>query len=253
MLINIIGTFSWDCSLERYYLRAFRRLGYNNIVINSNEKADLTLVFKHIPKDVEYLTGTKVFIFPDHTSRDKEYFDTIQKLFNYIFLCHNEDIVDNNRIFYLPFAFDPEVHFPLNLEKDINILFVGTRTIEREFLTKIPNLTKYGDGWGERPGLEKVRELHSRAKIVINQHYKFDSNNMRDFECASYKTFTLSDFSPFKSAITYKNLEDLKEKINYYLEHEKEREEIIEKCWQEAKEETYKKRAEQIIDTIFKI
>ena len=244
-IINIIGTFSYDCSLEKYYFKAFNALGYNT-VINSNEKSDITLVFKYIPQNT-IPTGTKILIFPDHTSRYKEYFNSIQKLFDYVFLCHNEPIVDNERIFYIPFAYDPETHYSINLKKDIDILFIGTRTREREFLTKIPNIQLYGSGFKERPSLEKTRELYSRAKIAINQHYKYDTNNMRDFECVGYKVFTLSDISPFKSAITYKNLEDLKEKINYYLTHPEERKKIIEKCWREAKEETYEKRAKQIL------
>lgn len=252
MLINIIGKFAYDVSMERYYLRAFRRLGHE-VIVNSDEVADVTIVFKELPENCE-LTGKKLLIFTDHTSRFKDYFNSIKDKFDTIFLLHNEDIVDNKRIFFLPCSYDPEIHHPLKKDNQLyipeDVLFVGTRTIEREFLTKIPYLIKYGSGWGERPDIDKVRELYSRAKIVINQHYKYDTGNMRDFECIGYKVFTLSDFSPFKSAITYKNLEDLKGKIIYYLEHEKEREEIIEKCWLEAKDETYQKRAKQILKII---
>lgn len=60
--INLVGSFAYDISLERLYLRAFKRLGYKNITVNSNENADVTICFKHLA-DPNMLSGKKSIIF----------------------------------------------------------------------------------------------------------------------------------------------------------------------------------------------
>ena len=94
-------------------------------------------------------------------------------------------------------------------------------------LNKFYKGTAYGD--------ELVKVLKS-SKIALNIHreYEISGGNYRLFEIPASKTFQLVDekrdigkyFNIGEEIITFKNAADLRNKIEYYLKNEKERDEI---------------------------
>ena len=73
--------------------------------------------------------------------------------------------------------------------------------------------------------------LNLQAKISV----KADAPTMRTFEIAGCGGFQLSDYMPsiktcFPMLPTFRNVVELKELIEYYLENDSERWEIAEKC-----------------------
>ncbi len=163
----------------------------------------------------------------------------------------------NPNTHYLPCAADPDnIHkelIPLkNRKYKYDVSFVGSHEPYRqEFFKK---LTKYdlhiwGFRWGnvkdkslqkhihkEIPRGKHMCEIFNNSKININIHAKhsIDGLNLRTFEVPATKSFLLTDyyselsklFKVGKEAVFYKNIDDLKKKIDYYLKKDKEREKI---------------------------
>lgn len=147
----------------------------------------------------------------------------------------------------------------LKREKDIDVLFVGGRYYKyREglykFLGENYNLTWVGHDEEVR-GME-LNELIARSKVVVGDSVpspQYWSN--RVYEITGRGGFIIhphvegiKDEVPDLVTYEYGNFEDLKEKIDYYLEHEKERESILDKC--HAICPTYKDRVKELCKLI---
>lgn len=254
MKISLLGNFAYPVNLEDFYLDALREIT-PNVVTEPDENVDLTIVVKWL-RDPRHIHGKKVLIFPDHTSRYNSYFQAVQRFFDYVFLAHKEQIIDNRRTFHLPFAHSPKHHYPLNLPKDIDVLFIGTKHPSREWMLQIPKLTRYGNEWHDTRAVygQEFLELYARAKIVLNNTYPADTCNMRFYEALAMRSFLLTDkwddpFKPHVHFIPYSYWkDDLLSKIDHYLKNEEERREIAEAGYREVQSHTYKKRVERVLE-----
>jgi spore maturation protein CgeB len=113
---------------------------------------------------------------------------------------------------------------------------------------------------GTRLSHEKLRKLYTLSKINLNLPAPqiVTSFQPRVFEIAAVKGFQIADNRPLlkkifseEELITFDTIDELREKINYYLNHEKERKKIVEKLYKKVAENyTWKKWAEKIINTI---
>jgi spore maturation protein CgeB len=105
-----------------------------------------------------------------------------------------------------------------------------------EYLSPLSPLRKnyHGEAWG----LQMYKVL-AQSKIVINRHISVSgdyANNMRLYEVTGMGAMLITDkkknlnelFKVGKEVVEYRNSKDLMNKLNYYLQHEKEREVIAE-------------------------
>lgn len=103
----------------------------------------------------------------------------------------------------------------------------------------------------------------SSAKIVLNNlHYaEIDGLNVRAFEAAGSRAFQLIDFRPAlkdlfedgKEIVSFSSINDLKDKINFYLKNPALRNQIASAGFDRAiKNHTYQHRLQLLIDTVFK-
>ena len=90
------------------------------------------------------------------------------------------------------------------------------------------------------------------------REWDFPSNRL--FDALACGTFVISDKIPSaetifdNSIITYENIEDLNEKINYYLSHEDERVKIANKGKKIVLEKhTFDKRVNEILEALKKM
>lgn len=153
------------------------------------------------------------------------------------------------------------------------LLFVGNsrrvfRRILKDLLPTKHQLTVYGRHWEEYPVQEYVVDdyidnkivgkAYHDAKILLNDHWddmrEYGIISNRIFDALAAGAFVISDgFAELDETlkdmvVTYTDAEDLKEKIDYYLEHEKERLEIAQRGQKEVLEKhTFAHRAEQLI------
>ena len=153
---------------------------------------------------------------------------------------------------YMPCVAATEMYKKQDEEKKYDVTFIGSHDLEREGL--FGKLTEFGLRlWGPRWDTVKDKELIGKvmkgdsrqkvyvkllnqSKITLNLHHKqsIESTNFRTFEALACGAFVLVDYNPEleklfeigKEIVVYKNVEDLKKLISYYLDHPEEREKI---------------------------
>ncbi len=149
---------------------------------------------------------------------------------------------------------------PMNLKKKYDVVFVGTPKGDRlkymrYLLKKNVNFTLAGAGWDDYPEFKK----HYIGKLSDEEFVKFINESKinlcfsqnffsvphvleRSMAVNACKSFALTEyvegyFPKFTEGVdfaTFKNEEELYDKLNYYLKHEKERENIAEKAYQKV-------------------
>jgi spore maturation protein CgeB len=143
------------------------------------------------------------------------------------------------KIYYLPWSVDTNKHYKQNIKKNIDVaaIFQAHRRIHPERL-KLKKLIKkmgmnsfVGTAWFE-DYVQKINE----SKIFVSANVKFPRLSGKYYEVLACGTFFLTTRPEDLERLGFKNGEhlvlykddfsDLKDKIDYFLEHEDEREEI---------------------------
>ncbi len=108
---------------------------------------------------------------------------------------------------------------------------------------------------------EELVKVYNASKIVLNIHSPQTVPIMRDFEVTGCGAFLMTDkarsletmFNPGEEIIIYKNIEELKDLVKFYLSNSSGREEIARKGNLRAhRDHTYAKRMEELISFIGK-
>lgn len=181
--------------------------------------------------------------------------------------------------YYLPAGvFEPEAVM-LPKKEDLDIVFVGSKGYHPEWPYRpelIDWLEKtYGDRfrhysgeegtWGLRRGLH-LNQLYADAKIVVGDtlclgfdypyYYSdrlFETTGRGGFLIMPYIKGLEDQFEIGKEIVTYAfgDFDDLKSIIDYYLEHDDEREQIRQAGWERAvRDHLYTHRWERILSTV---
>jgi hypothetical protein len=151
-------------------------------------------------------------------------------------------------------GYDSNLHqLPLHpVSQDIDVLFVGSLTPRR--LQIIESLHPHFKVHVEMAFGKEMVSLFHRAKIVLNIHAEeFRDVETRVFEVLGCGAFLLSEAlaeeNPFGAddLVTFDGIEDLKNKITYYLSHTNERQRIAVQGHETARtQHTWAHRALQI-------
>lgn len=111
----------------------------------------------------------------------------------------------------------------------------------------------HGQAWGKQ-----MYQIFSQSKIVINRHINLSkqyANNLRLFEATLMGALLITDhkrnisdfFKVGHEIVTYKNADDLIEKVKYYLDHPKEAKKIARNGQKRTiKEHNYKVRMKEL-------
>ena len=258
--------------------------GLERKVISSvrSEQPDLLIVFKgevFPPKAAHRINhefGTKTVLwFPDDPRFLNSLLLPIAPAFDFVVVSSNSTLaalrqVGVTKALHLSFACDPKVHRTLDIEKNVDLTFVGDYYPERaRMLAKLTgfNLRIWGRHWNMPwiPGRlrqhvatgnsygERYIEILNSSKITINVHHRSDlaaigKPNMRVFEAAGCGAFMLTDeppglrqeFTPNHEIVCYGSAEELVDLARFYLDAEGERMNIAKAAQQRAyKEHTY--------------
>jgi spore maturation protein CgeB len=192
---------------------------------------------------------------------------------------------------YLPCACDPALHRPMQLSKEEQerfgspVSFVGAGYHNRRCMflhlsdlplriwgTEWPNSAPYdrlvAEG-GRRVTPDEYVRIFNATTINLNLHSSPERDgvdpggdfvNPRTFELAATGAFQLVDarlhlgevFEIGKEIIVFRNVEELRHQINYFLEHPYERKEIAERARKRAlAEHTYDERVRQMLLAIY--
>ena len=189
--------------------------------------------------------------------------------------------------YWLPFACDPDIHKPVDQESGeekkwgSKVSYVGSYYPNRaQVLKEISDfdLKILGPGWDKLARLSPLKKLatdtklkpeewtkiFSKSHINIIIHYQ-DGNTLcyqaapRVYEVLACRSFLLVDnqkdvkslFQDGKHLVIYRNIEDLREKVTYYLNQHKEREKIASQGYEEVvRKHTYLHRLKEMFSVI---
>jgi len=155
-------------------------------------------------------------------------------------------------------AFDPETYQRINLERDIDVLFVGSLMPRRmKILEKLSAMFNVSvvSAYGK-----EACKFYNRAKIILNIHADdYLDTETRIFEVLGSGGFLitekLSEENPFVHGelIEVSSIDEMEEKITYYIAHEEERRMIANYGYETANtKHTYLQRAKDLIDVFSK-
>lgn len=142
---------------------------------------------------------------------------------------------------YLPEGANPEIHRPYDLERTIEVSFVGqcygNRTdVIDELDRRGIGVQAYGFGWPNGPlDIDEMVRLYSRSKINlgfggVEDHPGTYCLKGRDFEIPMSGSLYLTEHHPElehvfvrgEEILTYEGIDDLSSQIRYYLAHPEE-------------------------------
>ncbi|MBN1850757.1 MAG: glycosyltransferase [Deltaproteobacteria bacterium] len=232
------------------------------------QEAHLTLVLKgdRIPPDlIRRIPGFSILWYPDdllvteHGPRDIAYnghaFDRVYGFAKYDLAEYEKYGVQDIR--WLPLSCDPYTHRKLNLPKSYDLSFVGNIYPNRRAM--LDRLKKSFNIYITRAFGEKMVRIFNQSKIVLNLGIGSGGIQHRVFEALACGSMFLTNELPGEERIfqdrvhlVYYNEENLETLIQYYLDHEDEREAIAKQGHDEVLEKhTFEHRMDRIIQDIF--
>lgn len=169
---------------------------------------------------------------------------------------------NNSNIYLMPFAASLRHHYYMpTVERKYDLVVVGHARPDRNYvisqLESICKIGLYGNGWenglGSVNGIEHVKAINSGRMYLSFSHTNagFDNVKVGLFEAMACKQFVITSYMDelkdyFKigeEIVCYKDVEELKKIITYYMLHVDEREQIREKGYLRfVSEHTYKHR-----------
>ncbi len=236
---------------------------------------DIILVFKgeFLSSEVlkEISENFKVYLFWPDTYKFIPLMSERLHIFNAVFTAANNVEFYRNlgakKVVTVPWACDPEFHRKLDTEYRYNVTFIGTAYLERRRIIKsLSNVNVFGDYWFgfkyRHPAvvgndyIKTINETKINLNLQAEVSVRADAPTMRTFELAGCEGFQISDYMPsvtkyLPGIVTFRNLEELKELIPYYLENGNEREEISAKLQARCyKDYTYEASAGIILSNV---
>lgn len=165
----------------------------------------------------------------------------VARFFDHVFLYHRNYVRffsshPRERVHWLPFACDLEVFHPSDVERDLDVAFIGQpmsgSTGRAEVMERLASKFRINDRHYRLRN--EIPAVYSRAKIVLNLPLK-DDLNFRTFEAMSCGAMLLTRridngqeelFSEGTHYAAYSDDDELFAKVEYYLAHSEEREAI---------------------------
>jgi hypothetical protein len=142
----------------------------------------------------------------------------------------------------LPFSIDIDIYKNLNLNKSFDIFAVFTTRDDtypnRNKIHKMIKKMNEYSSYTNRICHEEYIRIINQSKVCITSNNKFNSLSIKYYEILSSDGFLLADkpedfdelgFKDGKHLVIYNGLDDLKEKINFYIKNDITRNKISEK------------------------
>jgi spore maturation protein CgeB len=222
----------------------------------------------------------------------RDFINEVSSCYDYFFIVENEEVLKDTRIKAshintVPLGCDPETHKSIDLSEEekrgygSDVAFVGTIKSGREKI--LAQLTDFDLGvWGyweeEIPELRRcyrkqyiygddVCKIYNASKIVVDIPISYGSRDvvfmlsLRLFEISACGAFVLSVKTPYisnlyeigKEMIYYKDANELKKLVKYYLDHPEERKLMAKRAQERTyRDYTYEKRIKEIFSIIEK-
>lgn len=204
-----------------------------------------------------------------------DYFDSVFMVCNGAWFDSIKEKRHRERVQLLPLASDETIFSPIpECRKTIDVVFVGKYLPSRADVLgelKMFDIAIYGYGWEQ--GFEKypwlkdayrgivsasdINTIYNEAKIAIGTLWLsrelYTGPTQRIFDVALSGTFQIAEDIPlsrqlFGDSVAYFNdVDELKDKIEYYLQRDAERERMAQRARMEGLKYTYTEAAKKIL------
>ncbi len=146
--------------------------------------------------------------------------------------------------FYVPPAASPELFKKINVTYEYDVSFVGTKIADREaFMTAIETtdlkIEKFGGGWNRFLPFDEMVRVFNVSKINLDFAKDVHNKNIktlkaRVFEVCMCGGFLLTEYTDGledcfvldQEVVCFRDPDEARRKIEYYLSHDEEREQI---------------------------
>jgi spore maturation protein CgeB len=236
-----------------YYFKALNELGIETIFVEDGKEIGLN-------------GYTKICFATDISDRYDSYLVNkyISSLADFVFVPHRSSFPAFNKrksVYYLPYAVDLSVYYPIDKKIDYDVVFVGKS--DAVFPKRKERIELLKRTLGEKFLFEKgfffeqCTEEYAKAKIIFN-YCSTDATNMRIFEALACKKLLLTNevldlydfFKDKEHLVVYHNDKEMIELIKYYSDHQEKRNIIASNGYEEVKKHTYLNRATEILKII---
>ncbi|MEK7809449.1 MAG: glycosyltransferase [Chloroflexota bacterium] len=196
------------------------------------------------------------------------------------FLLPELERLGAQRVSYLPFAYDPDLHQPRSLTNEerkrlaSDLIFAGTHEPQRvEALNHLTDfdLAIWGNHWNRLPHDHPLRKhwrgdahgddlshVYSASRVALNfiREQNGSAHNMRTFEAPACGIMLLTTrtqeqvelFGEDDGAVFFSSHDELRDKARYYLAHEEQRQQIAKRGQEKILQgHTYAERMKQIL------
>ena len=254
--IVIIAAYVVFIELAESIKYALNQFGINDVVIQDMDiqdgksvedffkaEYDLTFMIKAFKRfSIYYAKGKKVLFQPEELWNRRQahrYFGLMAEEYDRVLEMYDENVNlrGTQNVVYCPVGYSPvwESNLP-EVKEDIDILFHGSMTDRRkEFYVMFKEMGLKIMFTGNAYGIER-NKLIMRSKIDLNirAHDQWSYGPMHCLPAQANKKFMLAEkgkggYGPFKPGLhvaEYDGIKECKEKVLYWLEHEKERKEF---------------------------
>jgi len=233
---------------------------------------DLAIVCTGGSVDPEMLKHPRVLIWNDNTFRNPV-FREIAPLYDRVYTI-NQDGPDIPNWEWLPMGCDPDVHRPRDIRQQLDVVFIGTANNPKKptFLRQLTKRFKgrlqlFGNNW-DLYGMQAAPPQYfhnfawtiSAAKIALNLHWDLYGigTNRKVHEIAGVgKALLLTDKvkglnGTYPMAPCFTSVDECLELIQYYLDHDMERNKLVLEMQRRAYEKfTYKRQMQRILEEIW--
>lgn len=228
---------------------------------------DVILVVDPVRKKFDFSkfdAPTAYYAIDSHVAFDQHVKDAHVQDYDFVFVAQKDDIpkyreVGCEKVYWLPLACDPDINKRYKLPMKHDLCFVGKVPPKTEREQIIRKIKKEFNIFVGHKYLHDMARVFSQSRIVLNKSHAGDLN-MRVFETMSCGRLLLTDriangleelFTDKRHLVIYDDLNDLAEKIRYYLRNAAEREKIAAQGQKEVqRKHTYSHRAKYILNTV---
>lgn len=223
--------------------------------------------------------------FSNGICKPKDFFDVISK-YDFVFTTKSHQVPKYKKLgqahaYFLPSAFDPNVHYAIAPESSIygktyfDVTFVGTYDKSRDRFLEAAGwdrLHVWGNDWKRykkyRAHQDRITPqaiyLDEFSDVVSHSHISLgllreeaeDLHTQRTFEIPACRSLQLAPrneeiltfFEEGKEIACFSSIEEMKDKIDYYLSHQAECEKIVEAAYRRCFRDhhTYLDRVQQM-------
>ena len=172
------------------------------------------------------------------------------------FILEEEDTRIRKNSVWFPNCFNDALIYPQDIEKKYDIGFCGNTLNREPYLAFIE----------EHFELKRDIFVHGADMVSAINSYKVHFNrnvandvNYRNFETLGCKTLLLTNANPQyidlgfadgENCLIYGNLSELRDKIQYALDHPRQREQIADNGYQLSKRHTYGERVKSLVSLL---